>query len=299
MATFNKTLSGTDYIITSGDVLSSTYGLGYFGDGTDGDATITGSFTAGRELYYNNLSITGTGSFKPNGYKIYVKETLTIEASASINDDGNVPVGTTGALLINTRNYLGGAAGGGANSIINAAAAGNNGGGSGGNSSLNVFNLAPTGGVGGTAGVRAGGNGGGAAQPSPNQKWNGRWYDGRFSGGSFNGGSGGGSGGCATADPALASGAGGGGAGIVWVSAKNVVNNGRISANGGNGGNASGSAGAAAGGGGGAGGLVCLITKSTSYGVVTANGGSGGSGVVGGGSGNAGSSGSVAIIIVS
>jgi len=37
---------------------------------------------------------------------------------------------------------------------------------------------------------------------------------------------------------------------------------------------------AAAGGGGGGGGLVCLITKSTSYGVVTANGGYGGSGVV-------------------
>ena len=164
MATFNKTLSGTDYIVTSGEVLSSTYGLGYFGDGTDGDAIITGSFTAGRELYYNNLSITGTGSFKPNGYKLYVKETLTIETSASINDDGNIPVGTTGGLLINTRNYLGGAAGGGANSIINAAAGGLNGGGSGGNSSLNVSNLAPTGGAGGTAGVRAGGNGGGAAQ---------------------------------------------------------------------------------------------------------------------------------------
>jgi len=299
MATFNKTLSGTDYIVTSGDVLSSTYGLGYFGDGSDGDATITGSFTASREFYYDNLSITGTGSFKPNGFKLYVKESLTIAASASINDDGNVPVGTTGGVLLSVRNYLGGGAGNGGNGIINAVAAGVNGASSGGNSSLNVLSLPPTGGAGGTAGVRSGGTGGSATPPSPNQKWNGRWYDGRWSGGSFNGGSGGGSGGCATADPALASGAGGGGAGVVWVAAKNVTNNGRISANGGNGGNASGSAGAAAGGGGGGGGLVCLITKSTSYGVVTANGGSGGSGVVGGGSGNPGSSGSVAIVVTS
>jgi len=297
MATYNKTLSGTDYVITSGDTLSTSYGLGYFGDGIDGDAIITGSFTALREYYYNNLSITGTGSIKPNGYKIYVKETLTIETSASINDDGNAPVGTTGGVALTTRAYLGAASGAGANSILNAAAGGITGGSST-NASLNSLNLAPTGGVGGTAGARAGGNGGSASQPSPNQRWNGRWYDGRFSGGTFNGGAGGGSGGCATADPALASGAGGSGGGIVWVAAKNVVNNGRISANGGTGGNASGSAGAAAGGGGGAGGLVCLITKSTSYGVVTANGGSGGTGVVGGGTGGVGSSGSVAIIIL-
>jgi len=297
MPTFNKTLSGTDYIITSGDVLSSTYGFGYFGDGSDGDATITGSLTASRELYYNNLSITGTGSIKPNGYKIYVKETLTIQTSASINDDGNAPVGTTGGVALTARNYLGGASGGGANSILNAVASGINGGGST-NASFNSLSLPPTGGIGGTAGARAGGTGGGASQTSPHQKWNGRWYDGRWTGGAFNGGGGGGSGGCAVADPALASGAGGSGGGVVWIAAKNVVNNGRISANGGNGGNASGSAGASAGGAGGAGGLVCLVTKSTSYGVITANGGSGGTGVVGGGSGGPGSSGSVAIVIL-
>jgi len=297
MTTFNKTLSGTDYIVTSGDVLSSTYGLGYFGDGADGDAIITGSFSATREFYYNNLSITGTGSIKPNGYKIYVKETLTIETSASINDDGNAPVGTTGGVALGARNYLGGGSGAGGNSIINAAASGINGGGST-NASFNSLSLAPTGGVGGTAGVRAGGTGGGASQTTPHQKWNGRLYEGRWTGGAFNGGGGGGSGGVAVADPALASGAGGSGGGVVWIAAKNVVNNGRISANGGIGGNASGSAGAAAGGGGGAGGLVCLVTKSTSYGVVTANGGSGGTGVVGGGTGGVGSSGSVGIVVL-
>ena len=297
MATYNKTLSGTDYIITSGDTLSQTYGLGYFGDGSDGDAIITGSLTASRELYYNNLSITGTGSLRPNGWRIFVKETLTIETSASIHDDGNVPVGTTGGIGYTVRNYLGAASANGGGAIINSAAGGNNGAGAI-NTSLNSLGLPPSGGAGGTAGVRAGGNGGSATQTSPQQKWNGRLYEGRWTGGGFNGGAGGGSGGCAVANPALASGAGAAGGGIVWVAAKNVLNSGRISANGGNGAAASGSAGAAAGGGGGAGGLAYLITKSTSYGVVTADGGSGGAGVVGGGSGNPGASGSVAVVVL-
>jgi len=295
MATYNKTLSGTDYVISSGDTLSTTYGLGYFGDGIDGDATITGSFTLSREFYYNNLILTGTGSIKPNGYKLYVKETLTINSGCSINDDGNSASGLTPGAILNARNYLG-AGGGVGGTGRNTSGTGNAGGGSGGNSSLNVLNLAPTGGAGGSAAANVGGSAGGAAQPNPNQRWNGRWYDGRASVAAFNGGSGGG-GGALAATPGN-SGAGGGGAGIVWIAAKNIVNSGTISANGGNGSDGTG-INAAGGGGGGGGGLVCLITKSTSYGIITANGGSGGLGVNTGVNGSAGSSGSVAIVVVS
>jgi hypothetical protein len=295
MATYNKTLSGTDYVISSGNTLSTTYGLGYFGDGSDGDATITGSYTATRELHYNNLSVTGTGSIKPNGWKIYVKGTLTIEATADINDDGNSASGLTQGAALTGLNYLGRAASAGG-AGRNTSGTGNPGANGGGNHSLNVFNLAPTGGAGGGAAANVGGSAGTATQPSPNQKWNGRWFDGRWSGGAFSGGSGGG-GGALAATPGN-SGAGGGGAGIVWIAASTIVNNGRISANGGNGSDGTG-INAAGGGGGGGGGLVCLITKSTSYGIVTANGGSGGLGVNTGVNGSAGSSGSVAIVVVS
>lgn len=48
-----------------------------FGDGSDGDVTISSNVTLTRDMYYNNLTINATRVLSPDGYKIYVKWTLT------------------------------------------------------------------------------------------------------------------------------------------------------------------------------------------------------------------------------
>ena len=165
----------------SGGGLSSQFFSGQFGDGSDGDLTIIGSYSASREMHFNNLTLINVGdTFKPNGYRIYVKNKLTIGVGASFNDDGNSSTNQAGGLILNTRNYLGGAGGQGGNGWAITAvnfANGNAGNGSGGNSSYNNAGQPPVGGKGGdtTVTVRTGGVGGGAAQPTPWQKWNSRW----------------------------------------------------------------------------------------------------------------------------
>ncbi len=261
--------------IAGGGSLSSNFALGYFGDGSDGDVTISTLVQLGKEMHYNNLTITSTGTLKPFGYRIFVKGTLTIQAGGSINDDGNSATGMTGGAILNSRNYLVAAAGQGANGR-NTTGNGTIGNGSGGNSSLNNNNVAPSGGAGGIVPLGAAGGGGSAAQPSPNQKWASQaiYFGARLTNGGFGGGAAGGSGGCNVGTGTAASGGGGGGGGICWVAAYKVVNAGRISANGGNGGNATATGdGAAGGGGGGGGGCVALITTSPTYGNVTADGG--------------------------
>lgn len=300
---------------TGGSSLSADFLTGYFGDGSDGDATISGTFTAGRELHYNNLTIPAGTIFKPNGYRIFVAGTLTIDATGSFNDDGNTSTSQAGATGLASRNYLGGFGGQGGNGF--ALTAVNFGNGTAGtaatNTSLNNTGGTPAGGKGGDVTLRAnvGGAGGAATQTTPSQKWNGRAFvDGRFSGGAFGSASGGG--GAAInvtvyTSGTFISGGGGSGAGVVWIAAKNISNLGRISANGGNGFNGSLAVGSAecSGGGGGGGGNVAIITQTSlaALGTVQVAGGAGGTGVfnVGTGviAGTAGNNGSLFTLIVS
>jgi len=286
--------------VSSGGGLSTDFGLAYFGDGTDGNVTITNLTTATREQHYNNLTITSTGTLKVAGYRIFVRGTLTIEAGGSINDDGVTATGPTGAAGVLPKNYLGGGFGGGGSGATNGI--GNIGSGSGGNSSLNDLGGVPAGGAGGAGGANAGGNGGSASQPTPWQKWQSQAFWGAAkimtTNGTerFNGGAGGGGGG---SNNASANGGGGGtGGGVVWVAAKTVSNAGRISANGGQGGPGTGTAGAGGGGGGGGGGAVALVTQSTAYGLLQANGGTGGIGFGGGITGVTGARGCVAVLVL-
>lgn len=266
--------------------LSNVFFGALFGDASDGDVTITGFTTLTREMHYNNLTVTSTGELKPNGNRIFVAGTLTIESGGSINDDGFSATNQVGRTGFVARNYLGGqgtnaGAGWSINSatVANGNAAVNNS-----NCSLNSINIAPTGGKGGDSSTRVGGAGGTAPQNAIPQKWFSRVMDGRGTFGAFNGGAGGG-GGAATVATYTAgtfiSGGGGSGAGIVWIAAKSIVNSGRISAQGGNGANASlgTGTGGCGGGGGGGGGLVGIITQSTSIGgTVSVTGGLGGTG---------------------
>ena len=276
---------------TGGTTLSGQFLAGYFGDASDGDFTVSVSHSAAREMHYNNLTIPAGYVYKPNGYRIFVAGTLTIDATGSFNDDGLSSTSNAGATGLGSRNYLGGFGGQGGNGF--ALTAINFGNGTAGtnatNTSLNNTGGQPTGGKGGDVTLRAnvGGAGGTAGQPTPAQKWNGRaQVDGRFSGGVFGCSSGGGGGAInvtAYTSGTFQAGGGGSGGGIVWIAAKNISNLGRISANGGNGFNGILAVGSAecAGGGGGGGGCVAIITSTAlaSLGTIQANGGLGGTGV--------------------
>lgn len=287
-----------------GSGLSASYGQGLFGDGFDGDATIVGTTTLAKEMYYNNLTIAGTGTLKPAGFRIFVKGTLTIDAGGSINDDGLSATSGNGAAGLGARQTLNAQSGTGGNGGVNGL--GNSGSSSGGSSSVNPLNQAPQGGAGGAGGANAGGTPGAASGPVQGQRWFGTaWQQqGRFTNGTaiapFNGGSGGGGGGSNNIN--ATGGGGGAGGGLVWIAARNVVNGGRISANGGNGFNGVGTAGDAGGGGGGGGGNVCLGTvtnEAASIGVVQCLGGLGGAGFGAGTTGTTGRIGSAHVVVLS
>jgi hypothetical protein len=295
---------------TSGG-LSADFFTGFFGDGGDGNVTITGTTTLTREMHYNNLTVNAAGRLKPNGNRIFVSGTLTIFAGGSIDDDGTSATNQVGPTGFVARNYLGGAgtnAGSGwsivaLNQAAGAAGVAN------GNSSPNSLNAQPVGGAGGNSSTRSGGAGGAAPANAINQRSSGRIMDGRGTFGGFNGGAGGG-GGAVTVTTytsgTFISGGGGTGAGVVWIAAKAISNNGNISAKGGNGANASVGVGVGdvGGGGGGGGGIVWIITKSTSVGgTVSVAGGTGGTGAGVGGpvgsNGVAGTDGSYDLLVLS
>lgn len=63
-----------------------------FGDGSDGDVTITGGTTTLiRDMYYNNLTVSSTGLLATDGFRIYVKG--TVSGSGTIY----APTGTAGS----------------------------------------------------------------------------------------------------------------------------------------------------------------------------------------------------------
>ena len=298
--------------VGGGGVSSDFFG-GQFGDGSDGDLTVVGTFTAAREMHFSNLIIPTGAAFKPNGHKVFVSNTLTIETNASLNDDGNNATNQAAGLGLASRNYLIAASSQGGNGVSLTATGFSNGsnGNNISNASPNNSGQSPTGGKGGNVTLRTntGGNGG-TATVLP-QKWNGAWQTGRYSANGFNGGSGGGGGAInitAYTSGIFSSGGGGSGGGAVWIAAKNIDNQGRISANGGKGANGILATGTAecCGGGGGGGGNTCVITKTAlaSLGTVQANGGVGGTsafntGTGVGTNGNTGNAGSLSIIVLS
>lgn len=291
---------------TSGTV-SSTIFSGIFGDGSDGDAVIVAGapVTISRDTMYNNLTVPNGATLTPRGFRIFVKGVLTIEAGGNINDNGKDAVGiTAGAALNIVSTGFGAASGAGAagRTTTGAGAAST----TSSNCSINDLNQAPQGGNGGGAGgANTGGTAGAAPAPTILQKWTSlasMWTARCYNASStFNGGSGGGAGGCDITGGAAASGGGGSGAGIVWIAAKTIVNNGSITCNGGAGANGVSATGVAGGGGGGAGGMICVITAtSTGLGTITANGGTAGTSVgTGSTAPTAAKIGSVGVIILS
>jgi hypothetical protein len=88
-----------------------------YGQGTDGDVTITSNTTLTSDKYYNNLTVNVGVTLTCSGYKIFVKNTLTLNGTISVNT--GTTTGTIFAVTTssNVSNVLGGiGAGSSANS---------------------------------------------------------------------------------------------------------------------------------------------------------------------------------------
>lgn len=271
-----------------------------YGDGSDGNVTVSsGTTTLTRDMYYNNLTMSGTGIINTAGWMIFVAGILDITAAGAgaIQFNGNNGASATttagaaiGATLVG--NTVGGSsaatagktgvAGAGVNSTASSNATGNGG----------------NGGTSGNAGTGSGGAGGtGAAAGGMTALPIRRWETNLLLGVTLlvggNGGTGGPSGSGNGTNQGGGGGGGGGGAGVVAIFAK-TINRGAstaancIQANGGTGG-AGGTAsatGATKGGGGGAGGggggwiFICYdsLTGATATNAIQASGASGGAG---------------------
>jgi hypothetical protein len=270
----------------------------WFGDGSDGDATISGALSLTRDMYYNNLTIQSGAIITTNGWSIFVKGTLDVTAAPAgwLKNTGNDATGTTAATGTKSGSVAGTVGGG-----TSSASANTTGG----------FGTAGEAGGAGGSGGRAVSLGQGATNPTGNRM-------GRITqflhkaGSAILGGSGGGAG--TTGSLGNAAGGGGGGGGVIYLAANTISRGGStaangIQANGGNGGNGSASVqtNGAGGGGGGGGGWVYLIYKTLSGSVATnfiqAAGGNGGNGsngsTRGGGGGEGGAGGRITLVNVS
>lgn len=292
--------------------LNDQYKTMIFGDGSDGDVTVTYPTSIMRDMYYNNLTVTGGGLIRTNGQKIFVRDTLSIVSNLNQHC-----INANGQNAINPPDLQPGlgTTGGGDNSGIQTCGSGTNGGD--GSHWVQLFeeegstnpvtNCLPTLYSNGGSGGNGGENGLHILQGSTGSITSGHRKICNFfpelltqgfqqiHGG---GGGGGGVGGHGT-QPTIGGGGGGGGAGggVIAIFANKININETtisptISVNGGCGASATSSYsivenGYGAGGGGGGGGGFIYITYGSlanstgSYNLLSANGGSGGNGADG------------------
>jgi hypothetical protein len=303
--------------------------IDYFGGGFDGDVTITSAVSIVRDMYYNNLTISGVGAINASGYRIFVAGTLTVSGSVTagkINRNGN-----SGA---NATTQSGGGAAGGQVARFFGGSTGSQAGGAGGSAGLaganaatnsgNTGNLGGDPGQSGNGGAGASAAGGVSVAPSLiaagdtviNNRYSDFFYRAAavVTGGA--GGQGGSGGGGGTGNGGGGGGGGGGGT-IVWVAARTLdisaASGVILAALGGPAGNgatlALGSGGGGGGGGAGGGGGYCFFAYKNLIGGPLAsfidvsggrggNGGNGGTGAIGGEGGGSGAGGTATIINV-
>lgn len=129
--------------------LAQTFGV--FGDGSDGNVTISVDTTLASDKYYNNLTVNNGITLRSGGYRIYVKGILTNNGTISNSGYDASAVAVTAGAGGNAGTLLGGASGGNGG--------GNAGGGGGGGGVLFLFanNVAVEGNI-----FAKGGNGGNA-----------------------------------------------------------------------------------------------------------------------------------------
>lgn len=237
-----------------------------FGDGDDGNLTTSGNVTLTSDVYYDSLTVSTGDTITTAGYRIFVKDTLTVDGTIEHNGNtgtdgtdasgGTFGAGGAGGAALSAGFFNAaedGKTGGTGGTPDNAGTAGTNGDGT--TTSLGVAGSdAGDGGTGGTAGnSRAGGTGGAATAPSNNIRSLSelivfRDYSPtsptKINGSAGSGSGGGGGGGTVIGAPSSQTGAGGGGAGsgspggtMIIAAAKIVVSaSGTISCTGGTGG---------------------------------------------------------------
>ena len=67
-----------------------------FGNGEDGDVTITTDTSLTEDMYYSNLTVNTGATLNPNGFRVFVKNTLTLTGDIGVKD--SVSSVTTGSL---------------------------------------------------------------------------------------------------------------------------------------------------------------------------------------------------------
>lgn len=284
-----------------------------FGNGEDGDVVISaGIVTLTQDMYYNNLTISGTGQLRPNGFRVFVKNNLDLSNAGA------------DAIIINGIDGLNAATNAGATGgspYVASTLGANTGGGTGatgvvGAGAIAVATTGTTPSNGGSSGAGgAGGNGvsaGGALRAASTATVSIDFA--RFTYDIIRGvtlvqagagGPGGSSGGGDGVNTGRGGGGGGAGGGVLYIAARNIIKSALTSARaicacGGKGGNGAssivGNNGGGGGGAGGGGGYVILFYETLAGPVIAdliqASGGDSGAGGNGFGTGVGGSSGS-------
>ncbi len=284
----------------------------YFGSGQDSAATISsGTTTLTRDMYYTNLTLSGTGVLKPAGFRVFVSGTLDIsgaQAGAIVFNGG------AGSNATSATGAAAGATSYGSNTTLQTAAGGTNSGGSGsttnggggGNPNVGLLWNVQFSAQAGAGGAGTGGTGGATGSGTgPNQASYPYRYVTDFKSpvavNNGQSGAGGGAGGGDSTNPGGGGGGGGGAGGPLWIAAATIARGtnstvGIIQSKGGVGGNGytptAGNCGGGGGGAGGQGGPVVIyygaVTGSTITDAIDVTGGAGGTGgsLVGSGSAN-------------
>ena len=287
-----------------------------YGDGSDGDVTISSNTNLSKDMYYNNLTINTGITLNSNGYRIFVAGTLTTTGTGKIISNGND--GSNGQNSSGSSSSPGGSGGAAAYTIGTLplpedGKSGGNGSGTGtstGGSGTNgddvekalIENSGVAGGNGGDGTNGSGGSGGAGGSNTTNIYAYPRIFTQAYNLFEFDGGtlklftcspgSGGGGGG----GPHITSEGGGGGGGsastggCIFVAFKQASGTINIEAIGGNGGDGGSGSGGGGGGAGGNGGIIIAIHQSGITLNTDVSGGLGGSG--GGGTENNGDPGS-------
>lgn len=272
---------GGDLAWGTPSVSVSPQGLAIFGDGSDGDVTISSNTTLTRDMYYNNLTVDNGITLNTGCYAIFVKGTLTNNGTISNNGNngatagvagGGLPggsLGSSGAGGAGGGSQTGGGGGGAGAIMIAAKILTNNGtisanGGNGG-PGQNVTGCTNTGSAGANTSSSLGGSGGAGE-----------------SGGSYAGGAGG-----TASAPAASQGSNRHAPAAISLVTKMATA--RIQGGaGGGGGGCKGTPGIGGGGGGGGGGLIAYLYSTVTVGTIQVNGGTKGGTGTGGADGSAG-----------
>lgn len=271
--------------------------LGIFGNGKDGTVTISADTNLSSDMFYDTLTVNSGKTLNTNGYRVFVKNTLTNAGTICRKPNAGAGGGSsgTGGSALPDSNTIGAPAG------ASSPAATNNG--NNGSNSTNV--TASLGGNGGAGGASSGGQTGGTggstgytltayplAYPACVQLVN-------WSRATLTANAPGASGGSGATTNLGRGGGGGSGGGCTIVVAKKIDNTGGvIHARGGDGGAGNANAGNGGGGGGGGGGgiLVVVYNELVAAGTMDAAGGIGGA--AGNGSATAGANGSAGTTII-